>query len=406
MAKYLIKARVEVRGVVEKHDIIGAIFGQTEGLFGEQFDLRTLQEKGRVGRIIVNTRIQNGETIGEIIIPSNLDRIETALLIAMIENVERVGPYEAKIKLIDIIDVRLEKIKRIVERAAEILQKWSKEKVPDVKEILKELQERTKIHEPIEYGSEKLPAGTGVDKSDTIIVVEGRADVINMLRYGYENVIALGGARRVPETIKELSKKKKIIALLDGDHAGDLILKELLRAIRVDYIARAPPGKEVEELTHRELDEALKNATPTLKYLENLVKQGSREAQYLLDIQKKFHGEYEKVEVIREKPVEEEVITIPEHVLQDAKSLYGTLEAILYSKDWKQVKRIPVRDLVTYLDKVEPGSIHAIVFDGIITQRLIDKAVDKNVKIMIGAKMGRINYKPLELLTLTFNDIF
>ena len=132
MAKYLIKARIEVNGVVEKHDIIGAIFGQTEGLFGEQFDLRTLQEKGRVGRIIVSTKIQNGKTIGEIMIPSNLDRIETALLIAMIENVERVGPYEAKIRLVDIIDVRLEKIKRIVERAAEILQKWSKEKVPDI----------------------------------------------------------------------------------------------------------------------------------------------------------------------------------------------------------------------------------------------------------------------------------
>jgi len=241
LAKYLVRIRVEVNGIVEKHDIIGAIFGQTEGLFGEQFDLKTLQEKGRIGRILISSKVVDGKTVGEIVIPSNLDRIETALLIAMLEQVERVGPYEAKIKLIDIVDVRLEKIKRIVERAEEILKTWSREKVPDLKEILKQLEEKLKIPEPIEYGPEKLPAGTGIDSSDTVIIVEGRADVINLLRYGYTNVIAIGGAKKIPNTIKELAKKKKIIAFIDGDHAGDLILKELLREVRVDYITRAPP---------------------------------------------------------------------------------------------------------------------------------------------------------------------
>ncbi|MET1160223.1 MAG: DNA primase DnaG [Thermoprotei archaeon] len=400
MAKYLIKARIEVDGVVEKHDIIGAIFGQTEGLFGEQFDIKTLQEKGRVGRIIVNTKIQGGKTIGEIIIPSNLDRIETALLIAMIESVERVGPYEAKIRLTDIIDVRLEKIRKIVERAAEILRMWSKEKIPDIKEVLKELQERMKIPEPIPYGPENLPAGPGIDKSDTIIVVEGRADVINMLRYGYDNVIALGGARRVPETIRELSKKKKIVALLDGDHGGDLILKELLRSIKVDYIARAPPEKEVEELTQKELEETLKNAVHTLEYLEKLVKEGDREAQRLLEIQRKLHG-------VEARPAAEvESITIPGHVLESIKGLYGTLEAILYSSNWEQLKRIPVRDLVTYLDTIKTGEVYAIILDGIVTQRLVDKASEKNVKILIGAKIGKITNKPFELLVLSFNDLF
>ncbi len=407
MAKYLIKAKIEVNGVVEKHDIIGAIFGQTEGLFGEHFDLRTLQEKGRVGRIIVNTRIQNGKTIGEIIIPSNLDRIETALLIAMIESVERVGPYDAKIKLVDIVDVRLEKIKRIIERAAEILMVWSREKVPDIKEVLKQLQEKTKVPEPIPYGPDNLPAGIGVDKSDTVIVVEGRADVINMLQYGYNNVIALGGAKKVSNTIKELAKKKKIIAFLDGDHAGDLILKELLREIKVDYIARAPPGKEVEDLTHKEIEESLKKAVPTLEYLEKLAKSGDKEAQYLLEIQKKFHKELvkEKPKVV-EKTVEVlETITIPGKVKEDIKSLYGTLEAIIYDKNWEKVKRIPVRDLVTFLNTVDKEEVYAILFDGIITQRLIDVASDKRVKIIVGAKMSKITYKPQDLLILTFNDL-
>ncbi len=419
MAKYLIKARIEVDGVVEKHDIIGAIFGQTEGLFGEQFDLRTLQEKNRIGRIQVNTRIHGGKTVGEIIIPSNLDRLETALIAAMIESVERVGPYNARIEVVDIIDVRLEKIKKIVNRAIEILRKWSREKAPDIREILKEMQEALKIPEPQKYGPEELPSGPDVDKSDTIILVEGRADVINLLRYGYGNVIAIGGARKVPNTIKELAKKKKIIAFLDGDHGGDLILKELLRSVKIDYIARAPEGREVEELTGREIREALEKAVPVKEYLEQLIKQGNKEAQYLLSVQEKLRKEISlpkpveaKPEKIVEKPkpqvVEikeiEETITIPTKIINDIKSLYGTLEAILYNNRWEQLNRIPVRDLINELDKSQ-GEIYGIVFDGIATQRLIDKAEEKKVKVIIAARIGRITYKPHDILLLTFNDL-
>lgn len=405
MVKYIVKAKVEVDGIVEKHDIIGAIFGQTEGLFGEQFDLRILQEKGRVGRIVVNTKIQNGRTVGEIIIPSNLDRVETALMIAMIESVDKVGPYDAKIVLKDIIDIRLEKIKRIVERAASILEKWSREKIPDIREVFKELQERLKIPEPISYGEEQLPAGPSVDKSDTIIVVEGRADVTNMLRYGYDNVIAIGGARKVPDSLKELAKNKNVIVLLDGDHAGDLILKEILRNMKVDYIARAPPNREVEELTHKELEEVLKNAVAIGDYLDSLIKQGNREALDILQIQMKLHGKpIVKEKVVEKKPVEES-ITIPKSVLDDIKGLYGTLEAIAYDEQWAMVKRIPVRDLVTFLETAEDKKIYAIVFDGIVTQRLIDKAVAKNVKLLIGAKIGRVTNKPPDIMILSFNDI-
>ncbi len=433
MTKYLIKAKVEVNGVVEKHDIIGAIFGQTEGLLGEQFDLRALQDKGRIGRIQVNTRTYNGKTVGEIIIPSNLDRIETALIAAMIESVERVGPYTAKIQVVDIIDVRMEKIKRIVERAKEILRTWSRTKSPDLKEILLEIQQAMKTPEPIKYGPENLPAGPDVDRSDTVILVEGRADVINLLRYGITNTIALGGARKVPETIANLAKRKKIIAFLDGDHGGDLILKEILRSIKVDKIARAPPGKEVEELTGREIKEALSKAIPTRKFLEELIAAGSKEAQYLLQVQERLSRQASpvpqakkqvvKTAVMEEKPKEkeekkvekekaktevkhvEEVISIPKQIKSDIKSLLGTLEAILYTKDWKPIKRIPVRELVNVLDEMDEGTVYAIVFDGIVTQRLVEKAGAKKVKLLIGAKIGKISEKPQDIIILTFNDL-
>ncbi|MEM1735376.1 MAG: DNA primase DnaG [Desulfurococcaceae archaeon] len=401
MVKYLIRARVEVEGIVDKHDIIGAIFGQTEGLFGEQFDLRVLQEKGRIGRITVSTKSKNGKTIGLIQIPSSLDRVETALLVALIESVDKVGPYDAKITLVDIIDIRVEKIKKIVERAAEIIERWFRGKAPDLKEILSKLQEKLKIPEPITYGPENLPAGPDIDKSDTVIVVEGRADVVNLLRYGYGNVIAIEGARRIPETVKELSKKKKTIVLLDGDHAGDLILKEILRTIKVDYIARAPRGKEVEELTQKELVEVLEKAVSIKDYLSSLSKEEVKDIDEVIRIQEELHG-VKLVEL--EKPRIEETISIPNTVLETMKSLIATSEAIVYDDQWNAMDRIPVRDLVPYLD-TSGKKVHAIVFDGVITQRLLDKGVEKGVKVIVGARLGRITYKYSDIVLLTFNDL-
>jgi len=398
MAKYLIRARVIVDGVVEKHDIIGAVFGQTEGLLGSEFDLRTLQDKGRVGRIIVNTKVQGSKTVGEMLIPSNLDRIETALLAAMIETVEKVGPYDAEIRVIDIQDLRLEKIEKVVDRTVEILRVWGKEKTPDIKEIIRNIQEQLKAPEPIAYGPEELPAGPDVDKSDTIIVVEGRADVINLLKYNYNNVIALGGARRVPETIKNLAANKKVVLLVDGDHGGELVLKEVLRALKVDFVAKALPNKEVEDLTGKELEEVLSRAQPVFEYLENRVKSGDKEAELLIQVQRRLHK-------LPEELVEAESILIPITVIDVVKGLQGTLESVLYSSDWSEVKRMPVRDLVPSLESLEPGKIHAIAMDGIITQRLLDIAHAKNVKLVIGARIGRIQFKPQNITILTFNEL-
>ncbi|MEM1613106.1 MAG: DNA primase DnaG [Desulfurococcaceae archaeon] len=400
MAKYLIRARISVDGVVEKHDIIGALFGQTEGLLGSEFDLRTLQDKGRLGRIVVNTKVQGNKTIGEILIPSNLDRIETALLAAMIETVEKVGPYDAEVKVTDIQDLRIEKIKKIVERTVEILKVWGKEKTPDLKEVVRNIQEQLKAPEPMPYGPEGLPAGPDIDKSDAIIVVEGRADVINLLKYGYTNVIALGGARRVPDTIKNLASKKKIVLLIDGDHGGDLILKEVLRTLKVDYVARAPPNKEVEDLTGKEVEEVLSKSQAVFEYLEEKVRNGDREAELLLQVQRKLHK-------LPEELVETETITIPNAVVEAIKGIQGTLESIQYLSDWSEVKRLPVKDLVTDLESAEPEKVkvYAVVMDGIITQRLIDTASSKNIKLLIGARIGKVQYKPQNVTIITFNEL-
>jgi len=381
--KYLIKARIEVEGIVDKPDIIGAIFGQTEGIFGEEYDLRELQEKGRIGRIQVDIKTQGSKTKGEVTIPSNLDRVETALIAAMIEVVDRVGPYSAKLSVIDIVDLREEKVKKIVNRAKEILSKMIREKHPDIKEIIDNIVKSVRTAEVIKYGPENLPAGPDVDKSDTIIIVEGRADVINLLKYGYRNVIALEGAgSKIPETIIKLAKKKTAIAFLDGDHGGDLILKELLRVADIDYIARAPPGREVEELTGKEIAKCLKNMVPVEQYVS----------------EKKVEEKVEKLEEVKKE------LQIPHAIVEKVKSLQGTLQAALYDEKWNEIDTIPVKDLVDYIATTDKN-IYAIVFDGIISQRLIDTAMNKGVKVVIGARIGGVTKKPVEITLLSFNDV-
>ncbi len=414
MAKYVIRARIEVDGEVERSDVIGAIFGYTEGIFGEEFDLRELQEKGRIGRISVDIKVQGGKTIGEILVPSNLDRIETALLAAMLEAVERVGPYPARIQVIDIIDVRAEKLKKIVERAKEIARKFITEKAPDLKEVLNQIAEEVRISELIYYGPEKLPAGPDVDKSDTIIIVEGRADVLNLLRYGYRNVIALEGAPggKVPETIIKLAAKKTAILFVDGDHVGDLIAKEVLKVADIDYVAKAPPGKEVEELTSKEIAKALKNMIPASQFLallekkEREEKERRREEAVATIVQAVEAKKPEvKAETVTEVTTVTETYELPISVVEEGKKLIGTLEAILYDNSWNILAKIPVRDLVDKLQSMDYGKVYAIVFDGIITQRLVDTAQSRGVKIIVGVRIGNLSRKPRDIIVLTMQDL-
>ncbi|MDT7861853.1 MAG: DNA primase DnaG [Saccharolobus sp.] len=397
--KYNVKLKFEVDGIVEKTDVIGAIFGQTENLFGDEFDLRELQDKGRLGRIIVEVRSKGGKSEGEVIIPSNLDRIETALIAAMIESVDKVGPYNSKFELIEIEDIRAEKLKKIIERAKNILSSWSRERSLDIKEVLNEISSAVKVAEITEYGPEKLPAGPDVDKDPNLIIVEGRADVINLLRYGYKNVIAIEGATsRVPETVINLSKTKKtVIAFLDGDHGGDLILKELLsNNVKIDFVARAPVGREVEELTGKEISKALSNMMPLTQYLKKL-----QESQPLLAetvTEEKPKGEIRQAERVVQ-------ISLPQSVVEDIKKLPGTLEGYLYDNNWNVIEKVQVRDIIPKLENYQENKVAYIVFDGVITQRLLDLASQKNIKMIIGARIGGINKRPPNVDIITFSDI-
>jgi len=365
--KYVIRARFEIEGVVEKPDVIGAVFGQTEGLFGPELDLRELQKSGRIGRIEIDLESKQDKTTGTILIPTSLDRVSTAIIAASIESIDRVGPCSARVTLEKIEDVRDARRRAIINRAKEVLHDWTIETMPGTGEIFREVSETLRLARVEKYGPEELTAGPDIESAKEIIIVEGRADVINLLKSGIQNVIAVEGAK-IPETIIKLCREKEVTALLDGDRGGDLILKELLQVTDIKYVARAPPGKEVEELNPKEIEAALQERVPIEK-------------------------------VKKERPK----ILVPKQIIETAKELEGTLEAVLLNKKMKQIERLPVSELAEKLQKMK--DVDTVIFDGVITQRLVDIASEKNIKYLVAARVSEAIKQPLGVHLLTFAEV-
>jgi DNA primase len=266
--KYLIRIKFFANGIVEKPDVIGAIFGQTEGLLGEELELRELQKKGKIGRIEVELKYEGEKSSGIVEVPTALNKTETTLIAAAIETIDRIGPAEAKFEVVEVRDVREEKRKYIVERAKELLKSISAQ-IPETKEIEEAVKIGKKVSEITEIGEEKLAAGNIEGKE--LIVVEGRADVVNLVKHNIDNVIAMNGIN-VPETIKRLSKEKVVTLFIDGDRGGILLAKSAIKNANIAYVAMAPEGKEVEELTGKEILAALRKRKTVQEFLEEIEK--------------------------------------------------------------------------------------------------------------------------------------
>src|SRR5256712_334138 len=309
--KYLIQARLEAEGIVEKPDVVGAVFGQTEGLLGEELDLRDLQKSGRIGRIEVDVQSKKGRSEGTILIPSSLDQVETSILAAALETIDRVGPCKATIKVDKVEDTRVTKRNKIIERARSLLSSMVEESKTSGSDLLDEVRQSVQVSEIVSFGAERLPAGPNVADSDAIIIVEGRQDVLNLLRSGIKNAIAVEGTN-VPKTIQELSKERALTAFVDGDRGGDLILKELLQ-------------------------------------------------------------------------------------------LGGSSTARLLDDGDGVVTEVPVRELVDTLKTAK--QTRAVVFDGIITQRILDIASEMNMHSVVGTKMGTITKQPAGIEVWTRSDL-
>jgi DNA primase len=393
--------------VVEKPDVVGAVFGQTEGLFGPDLDLRELQKNGRIGRIEINLDSKQDKTRGSIVIPSSLDKVSTAIIAAAIESVDRIGPCEAKITLEKVEDVREEKRQAILTKAKDILRKWVVESSPSTEEVVKEVASSLRGVDVVSYGPEGLPAGPEVE-SGALILVEGRADVILLMKVGIKNVIALNGTK-VPETIIKLTKDKEVTAFLDGDRAGDLILKELTQVADIDYVSRAPFGKEVEELTPKEIMRALRERVPVnqARPMERPYARPERpERAERPERYERYERPYERPAIVPEAPPPTPALQKPDFpsaVFDTAKDLRGTLEAVVFDESGKELSKMPVSELAEKIPSMERA--HLVLFDGVVTQRLLDIAASKNIRYVIGDRISDGAKRPNNVNVMTLTDL-
>lgn len=434
-AKYIVHSTINIDGVVDRPDVIGAIFGQTEGLLGSDLELRELQRSGRIGRIEVNMNTTGGKTNGEIIIPSSLDKTETAIVAAALEIIQRIGPCNAKIEVKKIEDVRTSKRQFVIERAKELLRELTDTTLPDSQELADEVSQAVRMLEVVEYGKEKLSAGPAIEDSDEIIIVEGRADVLCLLKQGFKNVIAMNGTS-VPQTIKDLTKRKTTTVFVDGDRGGDLIIRELFAVADLDFVCKAPDGKEVEELTKKEIHKALRgrvtaeqakmdlgieddgnlkeeaysakqgfskqfrqqpSATPMLKKSEPLMNSSRSESRMPLPVMNGNSPSRPSMPLIREIGREPSRESTPASAAKDKKltpeekkifkqtmeDLFGTRGACLFDQKLTILGKVPYTELTTTIKSLN-GGIYALVMDGTIDIDLVRLAEKLNITYLVG----------------------
>jgi DNA primase len=413
--KYLIQAKLSTDGIVEKPDIVGAIFGQTEGLLGEELDLRDLQKSGRIGRIEVEVSSNKGKSEGTIFVPSSLDQVETAILASSLETIDRVGPCKARIAIEKIEDVRVAKRNKIIDRAKQLLTELMKTSKTSGGDLTDSVRQTFQMEEVVHYGRERLPAGPNIDDSDAIIVVEGRSDVLNLLKYGIKNVIAVEGTN-VPKTIIDLAKEKVLTAFVDGDRGGELIVRELMQVAEVDFIARAPSGQEVEELTQKQMVKCLRNKIPSDQFAEmfNITPGHPRNGEktgnsngHRGDRHGRFENDRGRRRDQKGRPDERAGKKLsPEqsqfkNVLDE---LSTTSKAKLLDSAGKALKEVHVAKLAETL-KDEGAEVKAVVLDGIITQRVLDLAVEKDITTVVGVKIGNVAKLPTNISVLTKEDL-
>jgi DNA primase len=335
-------------------------------------NLNELQRVSKVGRIEVEITTTENTTSGTALLPMSTDVDTCALIAAAIESIDKVGPFDSKFKLDSIDDVRASKKEDIVRRAKEIKQKWSTKSVSEGDTMLKDVHEGSS-GKVTTYGPNKLPCSTGIFDSPWIILVEGRADIINLLRAGYDNALAIEGAR-IDESIKDLCvKKDKVVAFLDGDRAGGFILKELKSVVNIDLELRADDGVEVEELTPQRVADILKDAADDMKQQTDKPKEVSEADKLLAEVTSKVF-----------------------------KDLNETLEAIGLDSNNNQLFKVPISELVDKLS-TQTG-IKYLILDGIITQRLLDSAKQSEIECIIGHRIANLSNSSTVILK-TFTEL-
>ena len=412
-SKYLIRASIRANGVVNKSDVVGAVFGQTEGLLGDELDLRDLQKSGRMGRVEVEIKSDKGKSVGEIVISSSMDQVETSVFAAALETVERVGPCKATVKITTLEDSRSSKREIIIDRARTLLINLIKDSRGAGSTITDTVRQVLQTEEIVRFKG-KLPAGPNVDTSDAVIVVEGRGDVLNLLRHGIKNAVAVEGTN-IPKEVIALSKERTVTAFVDGDRGGEMIIQELLQVAEIDFISRAPDNTEVEHLTHKQIMKSLRDKSSAELFMEQnkWSRPGSSGTKAKSSDKKTRRGTESKSskeekatpkekEVTKEVPAEAAVAS-PVFVEQ-LDQLQGTKNARLLMGD-EVADEVSISGLQEVLETRKDNGVNTLVMDGIITQRLIELVPKAGIKIIVAEKKGPLPRDPVGITMFTREDL-
>ncbi len=402
-SKYVIRASIRANGVVNKSDVVGAVFGQTEGLLGDELDLRDLQKSGRMGRVEVDIKSDKGKSSGEIVISSSMDQVETSVFAAALETVERVGPCKATVKVVALEDSRNSKREVIIERARNLLIDLIKDSRSAGSTITDTVRQVLQTEEIVRFKG-NLPAGPNVETSDAVIVVEGRGDVLNLLRHGIKNAVAVEGTN-IPSSVSDLSKERTVTAFMDGDRGGEMIIQELLQVAEIDFIARAPDNTEVEHLTHKQIMKCLRDKVSAELFMEQ--NKWSRPDSKSAKKAPKSKGKDSKKKDPKPTPKAEapsEPVKASPVFAEQLDQLQGSKNARLLI-DEEVADEVSISGLQEVLETHKNNGVNTLVMDGIITQRLIELVPKAGIKTIVAEKKGPLPREPVGITMFTREDL-
>ena len=367
--KYVIHATIRVDGTVARKDVVGAIFGQTEGLLGEGLQLRKLQRTGRIGHVDVNLNNNKGRVQGQIEVSSSLDQVQPAVIGAALETIDRIGPCKAKISVKQIENIRSAKRDTVIERAKELLLGIVSSASGESTNILDEVRSVLTLDTEIEF--EEMTAGPNVRNSDAIIIVEGRNDVRNLLKFGINNAIATMGSGIKPQLAELASKKKTVTAFLDGDRGGKLLLLEISGTLgkSLTHVAFAPQSREVEHLEGKVVTKCLGQKEPASKAV----------ARTQTEVQKD-----DDASVGKGKPS----LEAPDDVKEWAPLMDGLKrnQTVIVLGDGSGSKPLSPKDLESALGETEGAQ--GLVFSGKVSDRIYELASGAGINNVIGKTVG------------------
>ena len=413
-SKYVIKASIRANGVVNKSDVVGAVFGQTEGLLGDELDLRDLQKSGRMGRVEVEIKSDKGKSTGEIIISSSMDQVETSVFAAALETVERVGPCKATVKVTSLDDSRATKREVIIERARSLLLSLIKDSRSAGSNITDTVRQVLQTEEIVRFKG-KLPAGPNVESSDAVIVVEGRGDVLNLLKHGIKNSVAVEGTN-IPKEVVDLSKERTVTAFVDGDRGGEMIIQELLQVAEIDFISRAPDNTEVEYLTHKQIMKSLRDKVTAELFMEQNkwarpgssskapAKKTRRGSKAKAAPASKKNDKAEKTVESIESAEPAAATAASPHFLEQLNQLDGSKNARLLMGE-ELADEVLIVGLPEVLESHKNNGVDTLIMDGVITPHLVELAPKAGIKTIVAKGKAVLPREPIGLSLFTAEDL-